>query len=89
MNAVKCPLCNFLHNYKVTVKYDTTPPEDGKPYFNMAKTIENVNGKLMEITVYEIEARCPYRGIPFRILVDPKLPEGTYPVEFIVEAIFP
>jgi len=55
----------------------------------MAKTIEKVNGELKEITVYEIEARCPYRGIPFRILVDPKIPEGTYPVEFIVEAVFP
>jgi len=41
------------------------------------KQFEKVNGELKEITVYEIEARCPYRGIPFRILVDPKIPEGT------------
>ncbi len=48
-----------------------------------------VNGKYVDVPVYEIEARCPYRGIPFRILVDPKLPLNTYPVEFIVEAVFP
>ncbi len=89
VSMLKCPICDLNHSYTVKVEYE----ENGKIqedtssiYYNTFVTKKKVADKIMDVRVYEIDAFCQKSGIPFRIIVDPLLPQGASPTKFTVTA---
>ncbi|MGC8561700.1 MAG: hypothetical protein ACP5UZ_01455 [Thermoplasmata archaeon] len=91
VSMLKCPICDLNHSYKVKVEYSEkkeTPPDtdtDTDPvYYNTFVTEKKVGDKVVQVNVFEIDAFCLKNGIPFRIIVDPLLPDGSWPTKFTV-----
>jgi|GEM_PF-702630 hypothetical protein len=90
INALKCPICDFNHNYVVKIEYlsrGEQVPETLASYYNSFITEESVGGSVIQVPVYEIDAFCLKTKIPFRIIVDPKIPVDSIPVKFSVEGV--
>lgn len=89
VTMLRCPICDLNHSYKVRVEYtdSKTPPEDpASIYYNTFRTTKKLGDKVVEVQVFEIDAFCQKNGIPFRIIVDPPLPDGTTPTKFTVSS---
>ncbi len=86
INGVKCPLCDLLHNYKVRMEYE----ENGnllngeKPFYNFLIKDENSPEGIIKVPVYEVDAYCPKKSTPFRIIIEPKIPVNSMPVSIKV-----
>ncbi len=91
LNAVKCPLCDFNHNFKVKIEYEDGNNEKAKnaekKYYNVFITEEKVGDNVIQVPVYEIDGYCPKRKSPFRILVNPRIPVDSIPTNFIVTVL--
>jgi len=91
LNAVKCPLCDFNHNFKVKIEYQeniiNNEKNFEKKYYNFFIAEEKVGDNIVKIPVYEIDGYCPKKNSPFRILVNPKIPVDSIPVNFIVTVL--
>ncbi len=89
VSMLKCPICDLNHSYKVKVEYNDrkeSPSDTSSIYYNTFQTIKKVADKIIEVQVYEIDAYCQKNGIPFRIIVDPPLPDGMVPTKFTVNS---
>ncbi|EQB65898.1 MAG: hypothetical protein AMDU3_IPLC00001G0064 [Thermoplasmatales archaeon I-plasma] len=87
VSMLKCPICDLNHSYKVKVEYsEMKGPSsvDAPIYYNTFVTEKKVADKVVQVNVFEIDAFCLKNGIPFRIIVDPVLPAGTWPTKFTV-----
>lgn len=91
LNAVKCPLCDFNHNFKVKMEYiegnDENVKNIEKKYYNKFIAEENDGPNVIKVPVYEIDGYCPKKKSPFRILVSPKIPLNSIPTSFAVTVI--
>jgi len=89
VNGVKCPLCDLVHNYKVKIEYDESTNLNNyeKPYYNfLIKEEPSGTGKI-EVPVYEVDAYCPKKSTPFRIIVEPKIPVNSVPFSITVSLV--
>lgn len=90
LNAVKCPLCDFNHNFKVKIEYVEGNDEEKnveKKYYNKFIAEENAGANVIQVPVFEIDAYCPKKNSPFRILVNPKIPVNSIPLSFTITVI--
>lgn len=89
INGIKCPLCDLLHNYKVQIEYDESGLIQGneKPYYNFLVKDENGPNGPVQIPVYEVDAYCPKKSSPFRIIVEPRIPINSVPVSIKVSVL--
>ena len=91
INSVKCPLCDFNHNYRVKVKYnekkDSMTEVHQENYYTRMVIEETVGGSIVKVPVFEVDAFCPKKNSPFRILVDPKIPTEAADLEFSVTLV--
>ncbi len=86
VNGVKCPLCDLIHNYKVKIEYEENSNFNNyeKPYYNFLIKEEPSGTGNVQVPVYEVDAYCPKKSSPFRIIVEPKIPVNSTPVNIIV-----
>ncbi len=87
LSMLKCPICDLNHSYMVKIEYadKKDQPEDASSiYYNTFPTTKKIADRVVQVQVYEIDAFCQKNGIPFRIIVDPVLPDGTSPTRFSV-----
>ncbi len=89
VSAVKCPICDFNHNYKIRIEYEEGSGEgESQPkYYNKFLTKIRDGGKVIDVPVYEIDAFCTRNNIPFRITVEPKIPIDSNPTKFVVTSV--
>ncbi len=90
LNAVKCPLCDFNHNFKVKIEYmekSVNSQNQEKKYYNFFIAEEKVGENTVKVPIYEIDGYCPKKNSPFRILVNPRIPVDSIPTNFIVTVL--
>lgn len=87
LSAVKCPICDFNHNFVVNIEYvekNSSPPAEQAFYHNLFITEEKVDDKIIKVPVFEIDGFCTRTNTPFRVIVDPKIPTDSIPTKFTI-----
>lgn len=90
VSAVKCPICDFNHNYKVKIEYEEseTNGNDSTPkYYNKFVTQIKQGDKLTDVPVFEIDSFCSRNHQPYRMIVEPKIPATSNPMKFTVTVV--